>query len=208
MLIHSDEKKYNVELLTYGLEVIGATWGKTLVLLLVGICTGYLTETAIVLLVFCGLRSQAGGWHCKTSWGCSMIMISTIYGSILLGKFVKLPVFFLMFCLIFYACLLYKFAPYSTVNHPISDKIEIKRRKRKSILVLSLIMIAEIVVEDWQIREIIFFACSIEVFSVVSLKGLKAGRIDSMSDEELDLLAPWNEEVNAEIERQVASSNQ
>ena len=31
---------------------------------------------------------------------------------------------------------------------------------------------------------------------------------DSMSDEELELLAPWNEAVKTEIERRAASSNQ
>ena len=31
---------------------------------------------------------------------------------------------------------------------------------------------------------------------------------DSMSDEELELLAPWNEAVKSEIERRAASSNQ
>lgn len=31
---------------------------------------------------------------------------------------------------------------------------------------------------------------------------------ESMSDEELNLLAPWNENVKAEIERRAASSNQ
>jgi transposase len=31
---------------------------------------------------------------------------------------------------------------------------------------------------------------------------------DSMSDEELELLAPWNENVKAEIERRAENSNQ
>lgn len=31
---------------------------------------------------------------------------------------------------------------------------------------------------------------------------------DSLSDDELDLLAPWNEDVKAEIERRAANSNQ
>ena len=60
LLSHSDRKNYNVDILIYGLEVIGATWGKTLFFLLLGLCSGYLTETVVVLLVFSGLRSQAG----------------------------------------------------------------------------------------------------------------------------------------------------
>lgn len=31
---------------------------------------------------------------------------------------------------------------------------------------------------------------------------------DSMGDDELEMLAPWNEDVKSEIERRVASSNQ
>lgn len=31
---------------------------------------------------------------------------------------------------------------------------------------------------------------------------------DSMSDDELEMLAPWNEDVKSEIERRTASSNQ
>lgn len=170
LLIYSDDQDYNIDILAYGLEVIGVTWGKTLVLLLVGMCTGYLSETAIVLLVFCGLRSQAGGRHCKTSCRCSLTMIIIIYGSILCGKLVKVPYSFLLICLVFYAFLLYKEAPYCTENFPITDKAELKRRKRNSIIILSIIILAEIIVQDWQTREIMFFACSMEVVSIVSLK--------------------------------------
>ena len=31
---------------------------------------------------------------------------------------------------------------------------------------------------------------------------------DSMSDDELEMLAPWNEDVKSEIERRTTSSNQ
>lgn len=174
LLMYSEDNGYNVDMLAYGLEVIGVTWGKTLILLLLGICTGYLMETAIVLLVFCGLRSQAGGRHCKTSWGCSLTMISIIYGSILFGKLVKVSDLFILTCLVMYVLIVYKEAPYCTANHPISDKIIIRQRKRNSVFILFLIMVAETVVQNWQ-REIIFFACSIEVLSLISLK--KIGKI-------------------------------
>lgn len=170
LLMNSEDKGYNVDILAYGLEVIGVTWGKTLILLLLGICTGYLMETAIILLVFCGLRSQAGGRHCKTSWGCSLTMISIIYGSILFGKMVKLSDLFIMICLAVYVLIVYNEAPYCTANHPISDKLIINQRKRNSVFILFLIMAAETVVQNWQTRGIIFFACSIEVLSMVSLK--------------------------------------
>ncbi len=170
LLSHSDGKNYNVDILIYGLEVIGATWGKTLFFLLLGLCSGYLTETVVVLLVFSGLRSQAGGRHCKTSWGCSLTMISIIYGSILFGKLVKLPDFLMVICFAFYVFLLYEYAPYCTEKHPISDKSEIRRRKRNSIIIVFFILLTELIIQDRQVKDIIFLACSIEVFSTISLK--------------------------------------
>lgn len=172
LYIHTEDKGFDVDVLTYGLEIIGATWGKTIFFLVVGLCTGYLKETALVMLVFCGLRSQAGGRHCKTSWGCSLTMLVTIFGSIFAGKLVEFPVLFILVCMMFYLTVLYKDAPHSTKNNPITKISEIKRRKRNSIIFLILIMIAEILIQDTWIRGIIFIACSIEVFSMASWKSL------------------------------------
>lgn len=67
LYIRAEDKEFDMDVLTYGLETIGVIWGK---LYFYGnwIITGYLKEIALVILVFCGLRSQAGGRHCKTSW--------------------------------------------------------------------------------------------------------------------------------------------
>ena len=62
-----------------------------------------------------------------------------------------------------------------------------------------------------------FFAAGIDVTNKCTLRclhcfnssgGLKNQRMDEMSDEELELLAPWNETVKAEIERRANESNQ
>ena len=66
--------------------------------------------------------------------------------------------------------LLYEYAPYCTEKHPISDKSEIRRRKRNSIIILFFIMLTELIIQDRQVKDIIFLACSIEVFSTLSLK--------------------------------------
>lgn len=94
VLNNSESNDCSEELLIYGLEIIGTSWMKVIMFLLLGMCIGYMGETVLVLCVFSSLRSQAGGRHCKTSIRCSAAMLSIIYGSILMGSVIELPPLF------------------------------------------------------------------------------------------------------------------
>lgn len=59
----------------YGVELLLENILKILLLLGAGLLWGKGLETIIYLSVFCSIRTQAGGYHAKTGWGCCLCML-------------------------------------------------------------------------------------------------------------------------------------
>lgn len=68
----------------YGMELLLETIFKLIFVMLLGIFLERGFETLIIISVFCGLRSQAGGKHAKSNFGCSACMV-LMWGASLLG---------------------------------------------------------------------------------------------------------------------------
>ena len=56
-------------IIRYGAELLIDNLLRVFIILLLGILLGKGYETAVILLMFCGIRSQAGGIHAKMSLG-------------------------------------------------------------------------------------------------------------------------------------------
>lgn len=70
----------------YGIELFLDNVGKILLILLFGCFIGKGKETACILLVFCLLRSQAGGIHAETNFFCMMGMMAVWSISLAVGQ--------------------------------------------------------------------------------------------------------------------------
>lgn len=62
-------------IIRYGAELLIDNGLKIIFLLILGFALGQGVESAVFLFVFCCLRSQAGGFHARTGWGCSLCML-------------------------------------------------------------------------------------------------------------------------------------
>lgn len=59
----------------YGLELIIESLAKIIFILIIGVALGKGIKVFLTLIVFCSLRSQAGGIHAKSNLGCTLFMI-------------------------------------------------------------------------------------------------------------------------------------
>ena len=175
ILSNSEKNECSYELLIYGLEIIGASWGKTLLFLLLGICTGYIGESILIMCIFCSLRSQAGGRHCRTSIRCTAAMLAIIYGSILIGSIVELPPLFLVACYPFYFYHLYKYAPLPNKNRNDESAEKMRKKKTASLILMTVFTIAAVLVTIPKIRGMIYFAYTAEMFTLFPLEDKVSG---------------------------------
>lgn len=76
------------ELCIYGLQMILTGLLQVIVLLVIALVFGYLTQMCVFLSCFCILRSYAGGWHASNVWRCTFYMGLMASGSIALTVFV------------------------------------------------------------------------------------------------------------------------
>lgn len=177
VLAYSGEKDCSEELLVYGLEIIGTSWIKTLLFLLLGIFTGYIGETILILCVFCSLRSQAGGRHCRTSARCSAAMLIIIYGSILMGSIIDLPPLFLAVCFPLYFYILYRYAPLVSKNNVTEKEENIKKKKATSLILIAAFTVIAVLVTIPRIRGMIFFAYTAELLTLLPLEEYVSGSL-------------------------------
>ena len=177
VLNNSESNDCSEELLIYGLEIIGTSWMKVIMFLLLGMCIGYMGETVLVLCVFSSLRSQAGGRHCKTSIRCSAAMLSIIYGSILMGSVIELPPLFLVACYPFYFYHLYKYAPLPAKNSEHESMKKRSEKKTASLVLMTVFTIAAVLVTIPKIRGMIYFAYTAELLTLLPLDGKITGSL-------------------------------
>lgn len=72
---HNPEHTSSIEVMQYALNIIMNTLLILIISLLVGLFTGRLIETALVLLSFSTLRFFSGGAHLKTAKACNIFSI-------------------------------------------------------------------------------------------------------------------------------------
>ncbi len=85
-----DSSNFNKDILKYGLEVLIYNLFTLIILFLLSLIFKNFDFGIIFIPLFCILRITIGGFHCKTIYGCTILMI-TIYTSI--NYIISIPVY-------------------------------------------------------------------------------------------------------------------
>lgn len=148
----------------YGAELLIENFSKIFLLLLMGFTLEKGYESVVFLSVFSILRTQAGGFHCKTGWGCTLCMIGVWGIGIFGAEMVEIPL--IMVCAIFIisVCVILWKAP-KTINRVCYTLEDIKCKKVNSIMILSLSFVVSILC--YSLRTLIMFAVALEVITLL-----------------------------------------
>lgn len=165
---YSGDSNDELEVIEYGISLLIETVFKMLILLLISIMLGKLFEFFCFVIVFCPLRSQAGGFHCKTNIGCT-ISLFVIYGASLLFDYIEIskPALFAAFIACFIICSI--FAPSSTENNPINDR-NIKLRKKIVSLIILLLIYLEYMIEIVHVTKGCIFVTFLSISILILLQ--------------------------------------
>ena len=131
------------EVYIYGIECFISEFIGNLLLLIVAILWHQISAMIIWTLSFLLIRTQLGGFHCKTHFSCLCLSTSIGIFSLLINKF---WLYHPSFCIPTYiACLfiIYHFAPIRHPNHPLSaNQIQHARAKcLRNFFVLSVLSV-------------------------------------------------------------------
>ena len=127
-----DESGEEQEIIQYGITLLTESLLKTAALLFFGACIGKFWECLGFLAVFCSIRSNAGGIHCKTNAGCFAVMF-LLFAAGMAADFFGISRGMCTVVYILSVCVCLCLAPSATENNPIADpKI---RRKKKAVCV-------------------------------------------------------------------------
>lgn len=131
------------EVYIYGIECFISEFIGNLLLLIVAILWHQISAMIIWTLSFLLIRTQLGGFHCKTHFSCLCLSTSIGIFSLLINRF---WLYHPSFCIPTYiACLfiIYHFAPIKHPNHPLSaNQIQHARAKcLRNFFVLSVLSV-------------------------------------------------------------------
>ncbi|WFR56996.1 accessory gene regulator B family protein [Anaerocolumna sp. AGMB13025] len=123
------------EIYSYGLEILIATVFTITVLLLSGLCLHKGAETLILLMVYCPIRTFAGGYHTDSNLKCisAFILLYFLILSIYTGlKGTQMPIGYFILALV-YICniIILMLAPIESSENPLPYKRK-KGMKRKA----------------------------------------------------------------------------
>lgn len=137
---NDEEKSVDLEVYKYGLELILSSLANLLVLIILSGFLGCINEMLTYILFFSTLRILAGGYHCRTHYGCTTFYSILALGMIYVSKITANNSFNSIFALI--ACALsvvfvYRYAPLDTNNKPLNrnQKIKFKKISRQVVLI-------------------------------------------------------------------------
>lgn len=119
----------------YGAELLVENSVKIILLLIFGFVLGKGYESIIFLFVFCGLRTQAGGYHAKTGWGCTFCMIGVWAIGIFCAEIIDMSLIWVCVIFIISFCIIIWKVP-ETVNRDCYHKENIKCKKNNAIMIL------------------------------------------------------------------------
>lgn len=135
---YNGDSKEEREVIEYGIALIVETIFKFLLIFMFAIIFGKIWETVSFVIVFCSIRTNAGGIHSKTNLGCTVSLfaiyfLSLLFEAVNVGKIVTT----ILFTLCFIICSIW--APSSTENNPITDR---KTRIIKKGIALGLLLLS------------------------------------------------------------------
>lgn len=151
-------------IIRYGAELLIDNLLRVFIILLLGILLGKGYETAVILLVFYGIRSQAGGIHAKMSLGCGVSMTGVWLLSLLGGKTTGIPLWCILILYLVSVGITLTLVP-QTVNREYYTEKMLRRKRYCTLLLLSYSCMAAYAKPE--IRGFIMWAIVLEMGTVV-----------------------------------------
>lgn len=151
-------------IIRYGAELLIDNLARLFLILILGAVAGRGYETILILAVFCGIRSQAGGIHAKTGWGCGASMAGIWLLCLFGEQVVKIPVWGIGAVYLVSVGITLVLAP-QTVNREYYAESVIRRKKGTALLLITVFcMVAYLMFE---IRGYIMWPLALEMGTVV-----------------------------------------
>lgn len=154
----------------YGAKLLFENCLKLLVLFVIGFAIGKGYETIIFLVVFCGLRTQAGGYHAKTGTGCALCMLAVWLIGMLCNEILYFSFFQILFLVFCFITIIILEAPKTINRHCYSTRV-IKQKKIYSVIIVGMCAVIAIEYHDW--RTLIMVALILEVFTLLPIKNIR-----------------------------------
>lgn len=151
-------------IIRYGAELLIDNLVRLLFVLCLGTLLGKGYETVIILFVFCGIRSQAGGIHAKTGFRCGASMTGIWLLSLLGGSSVDIPGWSIAILYLISAGITWIFVP-QTVNREYYTEKMLRRKKYTTLFLISCSCIAADLMPE--IRGFIMWALMMEMGTIV-----------------------------------------
>ena len=151
-------------IIRYGAELLIDNLARLLLILCLGVLLGKGYETVIILLAFCGIRSQAGGIHAKTGFGCGVSMSGICLLSLLGGSIVDILDGSILILYLIFVGITWIFVP-QTVNREYYTEKMIRRKKCTTLFLINCFCIVAHVMTE--VRGFIMWALMLEMGTVV-----------------------------------------
>lgn len=148
----------------YGAELLVDNGLKILLLITLGFLLGKGAESVVFLLVFCSLRSQAGGFHAKTGWGCGLCMVLVWIIGILAAEQIGLSLMG-VFALVFFMMPIIIWKAPKTINRHCYTSKEIRKAKIYALIILYACVTMAVMYVEW--RSLIMCAVTLEVITLL-----------------------------------------
>lgn len=160
-------------ILYFGFQAIYGDAMKFAAIIIASLALDAFLTTVTVAVSFALLRRNAGGFHLKTEFGCTIftVIICVTPGYLLsrLTPDVKTGISFLVAIYIYSFISILKYAPKGCENRPITLEYEIKKFKKKSIQSLILLCSSSIVLlslNQFYISFSVCIGCLLEVLTI------------------------------------------
>lgn len=148
----------------YGAELLVENCFKIGLLIIMGFVLEKGYESIIFLSVFCGLRTQAGGFHAKTGWGCMLCML-VVWGIGIFGAtMVEMSQIGVCVIFIIATCIIICEAP-KTINRDCYTQEGINQKKINAIIILGFSTMISVLC--YTKRSLIMCAVALEVITLL-----------------------------------------
>lgn len=139
-----DATEEEIEILTYGFDLVFESAYKFILLITIAFLTNMVFETVIVIGSFCTLRYFAGGFHCKTSIGCTCFVFAVWLLGLGAG-FMRFHIAGIIVMLLMSVLITIWLAPCTTNNNPIKDIYTVKRKHTGAVITVCILSIVSII---------------------------------------------------------------
>lgn len=129
------------KIIEYAIEVLLETVFKLIILLLLGAIFNRFFETIVFLISFCVLRFFAGGFHLKTNFGCSSVVILIWAVADLCNQYIRIPFELAVCSYVLNIFILALFAPADSKENKIVSSRDKVFNKKISIIFTSILYI-------------------------------------------------------------------